>query len=114
MALLALIYFIGVEMSELTPEQIAIVKPFLDELEVRFFDMAGRLNEQDYLGEFQVEAYKASFFIRRENGFSQYLVYKYIRQKFLSLDDMVVSEEFKVMNQAVIFGMNIVKESISK
>ena len=34
MALLALIYFIGVEMSELTPEQIAIVKPFLDELEV--------------------------------------------------------------------------------
>jgi len=101
-------------MNELTPEQIAIVKPFLDELEVRFFDMSGRLNEQDYFGEFKVEAYKASFFIRRENGFSQYPVYKYIRQKFLSLSDLDVAEEFKVINQSVIFGMNLVKESFNK
>lgn len=101
-------------MSELTTEQIAIVKPFLDDLEIRFFDMSGRLNEQDYFGEFKVEAYKASFFIRRDNGFPQYPVYKHIRQKFLSLNDLDVAEEFKVINQSVIFGMNLVKESMSK
>lgn len=101
-------------MNELNAEQIAIVKPFLDDLEERFFDMAGRLDEKDYFGEFKVEAYKASFFIRRDNGISQYPVYKYIRQKFLSLNDLDVAEEFKVINQSVIFGMNLVKESMSK
>jgi hypothetical protein len=101
-------------MNELTPQQIAIVKPFLDELEERFFDMAGRLDEKDYFGEFQFEAYKTSYALRRDNELPQYSVYKYIRQKFLSLNDMDVAEEFKVMNQAVIFGMNLVKESMSK
>lgn len=101
-------------MNELTLQQISIVKPFLDDLEERFFDMSGRLNEQDYFGEFQFEAYKTSYFLRRDNKLPQYPVYKYIRQKFLSLNDMDVSEEFKVMNQAVIFGMSLLKETISK
>lgn len=69
-------------MNELNAEQIAIVKPFLDELEERFFDMAGRLDEKDYFGEFQFEAYRTSYALRRDNALPQYPVYKYIRQKF--------------------------------
>lgn len=101
-------------MNELTPQQIAIVKPFLDELEERFFDMAGRLDEKDYFGEFQFEAYKASYTLRQDKNLPHYPVYKYIRQKFLSLNDMDVAEEFKVMNQAVLFGVQIAKDAMKK
>ena len=101
-------------MNELNAEQIAIVKPFLDELEERFFDMAGRLDEKDYFGEFQFEAYKTSYAHRRDNALPQYPVYKYIRQKFLSLNDMDVAEEFKVMNQAVQFGIQLAKDAMKK
>lgn len=101
-------------MNELTPQQIAIVKPFLDDLEERFFDMAGRLDEKDYFGEFQFEAYKTSYELRRDNALPQYPVYKYIRQKFLSLNDMDVAEEFKVMNQAVQFGIQLAKDAMKK
>lgn len=101
-------------MNELNAQQIAIVKPFLDELEERFFDMAGRLDEKDYFGEFQFEAYKTSYALRRDNALPQYPVYKYIRQKFLSLNDMDVAEEFKVMNQAVQFGIQLAKDAMKK
>lgn len=101
-------------MNELNAEQIAIVKPFLDELEERFFDMAGRLDENDYFGEFQFEAYRTSYALRRDNALPQYPVYKYIRQKFLSLNDMDVAEEFKVMNQAVQFGIQLAKDAMKK
>lgn len=101
-------------MNELNAEQIVIVKPFLDELEERFFDMAGRLDEKDYFGEFQFEAYKTSYALRRDNALPQYPVYKYIRQKFLSLNDMDVAEEFKVMNQAVQFGIQLAKDAMKK
>lgn len=101
-------------MTTLTPEQIAIIKPVLDELEYDFFDMAGRLDEKNYTGEFVVEAYKAAFSIHREHKLPQYPVYKYIRQHWLTLNDFDVTEEYNIMNQAVILGMNLIKETILK
>lgn len=101
-------------MNALNAQQIAIVKPFLDDLEERFFDMAGRLDEKDYFGEFQFEAYKTSYALREGYKLPHYPVYKYIRQKFLSLNDMDVAEEFKVMNEAVLFGVQLAKNAMKK
>lgn len=99
-------------MTTLTPEQIAIIQPVLNDLDEQFFDMAGRLDEKNYTGEFAVEAYKAALFIHRDHKLPQYSVYKYIRQHWLTLNDFDVTEEYNTMNKMVIFGMNLVKESI--
>lgn len=101
-------------MNELTAEQIAIIQPVLDDLEERFFDIVGRLDEKEYLGEFKVESYKAALFLHRDNNLPHYPTYKYIRQHSLSLNDLDVAEEYNIINRSVIFGMNLVKESLIK
>jgi hypothetical protein len=101
-------------MNQLTAEQIAIIQPVLNDLEDRYFDIVGRLDEKEYLGEFKVEAYKAALFLHRDNNVPQYPTYKHIRQNSLKLNDLDVAEEYNIMNKSVMLGMNLVKEALSK
>lgn len=98
--------------DQLTPAQVAIVEPVSNELQERFFDVVGRLNEPDYLGEFKVEAYKAALFLNKDNKVPLFLTYKYIRQQYLRVSDLDVSEEYNVIHNAVKLGIALLEDSL--
>jgi len=98
--------------DQLTPAQVAIVERVSNELQERFFDMAGRLNEQEYLGEFKVEAYKAALFLNKDTKVPLFLIYKYIRQQYLRVSDLDVSEEYNVIHHAVKLGIALLEDSL--
>jgi len=98
-------------MTTLTPEQIAIIKPVLDGLEYNFFDVVGRLDEEAYIGHFQIEAYKAALSLYKEHKIPQFAAYKHIRQNTLNLNDFKVEEEFNVIAHAVQLGIQMVRDA---
>lgn len=100
-------------MTTLTPEQIAIIKPVLDDLEYDFFDVVGRLDEQAYAGHFQIEAYKAALALYKEHKIPQFAVYKHIRQNSLELNDFRVEEEFNVIARSVQMGIQMVRDVLN-
>lgn len=99
--------------NKLTPEQLAIIDPVSDELQDKFFDAVGRLDEKEYVGQFAVEAYKASLFLHRDHGVPQFYTYKHIRQQYLKISDFNVTQEYNQMNNAALVGINLLKESLS-
>lgn len=99
--------------NKLTPEQLAIIDPVSDKIQDKFFDEVGRFDEKEYVGQFAVEAYKASLFLNRDHGVPQFYTYKHIRQQYLKISDFNVVQEYNQMHNAILFGIQILKESLS-
>lgn len=99
--------------NKLTPEQLAVIDPVSDKLQDSFFDAAGRLDEKEYVGQFAVEAYKASLFLHRDHGVPQFYTYKHIRQQYLKISDFNVAQEYNQMHNATLLGIQVLKESLA-
>ncbi len=94
-----------------TKEQREELDVIINELKESFFDIVGRIDES-YLGQVKLETYKKSLSFSKKHGFSNFFVYKEIRNNMTDKEDHDIRSEFTLIHQAVLFGISVLKAEI--